>query len=162
MPSYMSQQLRSDLRLTRRLSSSWREVVIVERLARGGGATRWFFARSRAELDQVFDMLHGGSCVSFYFANQLHVETDNEAARQRMFEEITSEKDLVLGYPSAMGVAVDMELISGPGELAEQLMHHPEGSLAVWGKWPARANDGHDGITLNLVDADGTLRAHPH
>lgn len=162
MPSYMSQQLRSDSGLTRRLSSSWREIVILERLARGGGATRWFFARSRVELDLVFDVLHGGSCVSFYFSNQLHVENDTEPVRQRMFEEITSEKELVLGYPSAAGVEVDMELISGPGELAEQLMHHPEGSLAIWGKWPAREDDGHDGITINLIDADGTLRTHPH
>jgi hypothetical protein len=136
--------------------------VVLERLARGGGATRWFFARSLAELEPVFEVLRGGSCVSFYFANQLHVETDTEAARQRMFKEITLEEELVLGYPSAVSVEVDMELISGPGELAEQLMHHPEGSLIVWGKWPARANDGSDGITVNLVDADGILRAHPH
>jgi hypothetical protein len=61
-----------------------------------------------------------------------------------------------------VGVEVDMELISGPGELAEQLMHHPEGNLAIWGKWLARTDDGHDGITINLIDADGTLRTHPH
>ena len=158
----MSQQLRSEENLRQRLGSSWREIVILERLARAGGATRWFFARSLAELELVFDLLRGGSCVSFYFANQLHVETDTDAARQRMFDEIAIETEIVLGYPSAGTVEVEMELISGPGELAERLMHHPEGSLIVWGKWPARSDDGHDGFTLNLVDTDGILRKHPH
>ena len=162
MSSQMSQQLRNDPALTQRLSSSWCEIIILERLARGGGATRWFFARSPAELELIFDALRGGSCVSFYFANQLHVETDTEAARQRMFDEITAEKELVLGYPSAGSIEVDMEIISGPGELAELLMHHPEGSLIVWGKWPARSDDGHDGITFNLVRRGGILRTHPH
>src|ERR1039457_6975821 len=114
----MSQQLRNDPVLTRRLGSSWREIVILE---------------------LIFDVLRGGSCVSFYFANQLHVETDTEAAQQRMFDGITTDKELVLGYPSAGSIEVDMEIISGPGELTELLMHHPEGSLIVWGKWPARS-----------------------
>jgi hypothetical protein len=41
-------------------------------------------------------------------------------------------------------------------------MQHPEGTLVVWGSWPARGNDGQDAIALDLVDADGVLRRHPH
>jgi hypothetical protein len=162
LPSLISQQLMNDPVLTGRLGSSWHGIVILERLARGGGAARWFFVQRSAELELVFDVLRGGSCVTFYFADQLHVETDTDDARQRLFDEITSEEELVLGYPSAGNIEVDMEIISGPGELAELLMHRSEGDLIVWGKWPARSNDGHDGITLNLVDADGILRTHPH
>jgi hypothetical protein len=162
MSSQMSQQLRKDLTLTRRLGSSWREIVILERMARGGGATRWFFVQSLAELLLVFDTLRGGSSVSFFFAGHLHVEIDAEDARGRIFDEMALEKELVLGYPSTGSIEVAMELVSGPGELAEQLMHHPEGNLMIWGKWPARPDDGRDGITINLVDVDGILRSHPH
>jgi hypothetical protein len=79
-----------------------------------------------------------------------------------MFEEITSHGELILGYPITGSVEFDVEIISGPSELTEFLMLHPEGALAVWGNWPPRANDGQNGITANLVDADGILRHHPH
>ncbi len=79
-----------------------------------------------------------------------------------MFAEITKSGELVIGYPSSESVELDMEIISGPGELAEELMLHPEGSVVVWGQWPARGNDGSDAITMNLVDDDGILRRHPH
>jgi hypothetical protein len=69
---------------------------------------------------------------------------------------------LVLGYPSPEDSAIEMAIISSPSELTETLMLQPEGSLAVWGNWPPRANDGDDAITLDLVDADGVLRRHPH
>lgn len=162
MSSPMSQQLREDQVLARRLDSTWQQVVILERLARSGGAAKWFLARCRSEIEQLFDALRGGSCVTFYFANYLHVETDNAAARQRMFEEITSHGELILGYPITGSVEFTVEIISGPSELSEFLMLRPEGALAVWGSWPPRANDGQNGITANLVDADGILRPHPH
>lgn len=160
--SRMSRQLRNDAVLGQRLALPWRKVVVLERLARGGGSANWYFARSAAELERIFDMLHGGSCVSFYFAGQLTVEPDSEQARQQMYAAITRDQELVLGYPQAAGVELEMDIISGPSELTEELMLHREGDLAVWGRWPDRVNDGQDAITVNLVDADGILRKHPH
>jgi len=162
MPSHMSGQLQRDLALTRRSAAPWRQVVILERLARAAGTVRWYFARSRPELEQVFERVRGGSAVSFYFGTHMHVGVDDDVMRQLMFQEITSHGELVLGYPSDDDVEFDVELISGPSELTEYLMFHPEGAVAVWGRWPPRANDGEDGITLDLVDSDGVLRQHPH
>jgi hypothetical protein len=158
----MSKQLREHEVLARRLAGDWRQVVILERLARAGGAARWFFGTSLATLDQVFDLLRGGSSVSFYFSRCLHVQTDHEQSRQDMFDEVTQYGEVVLGYPSRDNPEFDMAIISGPSELTEFLMHHPEGALAVWGQWPPRGNDGHDVITIDLVDADGVRRSHPH
>jgi hypothetical protein len=158
----MSQQLRGHEPLTKRLAAEWRQIVVLERLARGAGAARWFFVTSRATLDQVFDLLRGGSSVSFYFSRHLHVEADNEDSRQSMFDELTACGEVILGYPSPDAPELEMEIISGPSELTECLMLHPEGSLAVWGQWPPRENDGKYAITVDLVDADGVLRAHPH
>jgi hypothetical protein len=160
--SRMSEQIRSDSTIVRRFGQPWREIVILERLARGGGAAKWYFVRSQDELVHVLDLFRGGSCVSFYFANQLRVEADVDSARQRMFDEITSAGELVIGYPSEGETELSMQIISGPAELSDSLMFHPEGSIVVWGQWPGRDNDGDDGITLNLVDEDGLLRPHPH
>jgi hypothetical protein len=161
-PSPMSQQLRGYQPLTRRLAAEWRQVVVHERLARGAGAARWFFVTGMVTPERVFDLLRGGSSVSFYFSRHLHVAPDNENSRQEMFDEVTEYGEVVLGYPSPDAPELEMEVISGPSELTEFLMLHPEGSLAVWGQWPPRENDGKDAITVDLVDADGVLRTHPH
>jgi hypothetical protein len=160
--SPISMQLRQHEALTRRLAAGWRQIVILERLARAGGAARWFFVTSRTMLDDVFNVLRGGSSVSFYFSGHLHVEIDNEAARQEMFDEITRCGEIVLGYPAPDQAQLEMAIISGPSELTECLILHSEGSLVVWGEWPARENDGESAITADLVDADGVLRPHPH
>lgn len=162
MSAVVAGQLRRDQALSRRLGAPWREVVVLERLARGGGATRWFFARSPEMVERTLDRLSAGSCVSFYFANHLHVEPDTEAVRQRMFDVLGRTGEIVVGYPDETAAELEMEIISGPSELAGFLMQHPEGALAVWGPWPARGNDGQDAVTLDLVDADGVLRRHPH
>lgn len=117
---------------------------------------------SRPMLERVFDLFRGGSSVSFYFSRYLHVEADNEAARGEMFDEVTEHGELVLGYPSPDDPEIDMAIVSGPSELTECLMLRPEGDLAVWGQWPPRVSDGQDAITVDLVDADGILRPHPH
>jgi hypothetical protein len=162
MSTVVAGQLRRDQALARRLAAPWRELVVLERLARGGGATRWFFARPPEMVEPILERLSPGSSVSFYFANHLRVELDTEAVRQRMFDELDRAGELVVGYPDETAVELEIEIISGPSELTGFLMQHPEGSLAVWGSWPARANDGQDAITLDLVDADGVLRQHPH
>jgi hypothetical protein len=160
--SPMSQQLRHHEGLARRLAAEWRNIVVLERLARGGGTARWFFVTSRTLLERVFDIFRGGSSVSFYFSEHLHVGVDNEASRQNMFDEMARLSELVLGYPSPDDAELEMVILNGPSELTECLMLHPEGSLVVWGEWPGRENDGESVITVNLVDADGVLRRHPH
>jgi hypothetical protein len=43
-------------------------------------------------LEGVFELLWGGSNVSFYFDNKhLRVEADDESARQEMFDEVTRQ-----------------------------------------------------------------------
>lgn len=79
-----------------------------------------------------------------------------------MFDVVTSEGELIAGYPSESDPKFAMEIISGPGELGSFLMNHREGAQVVWGVWPARENDGIDAITIDLVDEDGVVRSHPH
>jgi hypothetical protein len=79
-----------------------------------------------------------------------------------MFEEVTLAGEIVLGYPKEADIVVEMDIVSGPGELTEHLMHHSGGELVVWGVWPAPLNDGDNAVTVDLVDVDGVSRPHPH
>ena len=92
--SPMSKQLREHEVLVRRLAGDWRQVIILEGLARGGA--RWFFATSLATLEQVFDLFRGGSSVSFYFSRYLHLQVDQEESRQDIFDEVTQYGEVVL------------------------------------------------------------------
>jgi hypothetical protein len=158
----MSLQLAGHEALARRWSMPWADVVVLERLARGGGAARWFMVRSPQEVTEVYDQLRPGSRVSFYFAGGPYVGQDDERTRQQMFEEITTTGEIVLGYPNEADIVVEMDIVSGPSELTEHLMQHPGGEQVIWGAWPAPLDDGDNAVTVNLVDADGVLRSHPH
>ena len=162
MATPMANQVLSHDPLSHRLQSTWNHAVILERLARGGGATRWYFARSADELRDVLDRLRGGSSVSFYFDDQLNVEIDTDSVRQRMFDAVTPAREVVVGYPERACVVLAVELVTGSTELAEVLVHRTEGELVVWGPWPSREGDPRGAITMDLVDADGVLRSHPH
>lgn len=162
MVSAMSRQLVAHEAVARRWSQPWADVVILERLARGGGTARWFLVRSPADVTAVYDQLAAGSRVSFYFDAGPEVGWDDDGTRQRMCDEITATGEIVLGYPSDGDVVVEMDILSGPGELTEYLMHRGEGARVVWGVWPHPVDDGRNGVTVDLVDADGLLRQHPH
>jgi hypothetical protein len=161
MSSVVAQQVKRDPDLTNRLSSDWQHVVILERYARAAGATRWYFARSELEINEVIGQLQGGSCVSFYFDDHFRVDRDDEVFRQEMFEGVSQEREIVVGYPKEGQILVDVELVSGPGELSEVLMHHVEGSVAFWGPWPDRERTSNT-TTIDLLDEDGILRRHAH
>lgn len=158
----MSLQVEQDARLSQRLSTSFDNVIVLERFARGGGGTRWFFARSRSELREVIERLRGGSCVSFYFGQQLNVEIDGEEVRQKMFDLTSPSREILVGYPASDETSFKVELVTGPSELGELLLGRREGTPVVWGTWPESAPDDGSTITIYLVDEDGVQRRHPY
>ncbi len=160
--SAMTEQLLAHRRLSARLSEPWNRVVVLERLARSGGATNWYYAETAAPVREIFSALRGGSRVSFYFGAGMRVEPFTEDAVDRMFEVVSHSGEIVVGVPAAGRVDFAVELPTAPSELAEFLVHVPHGSLVVWGPWPDVADDGEDAVTVTLVDSDGVLRAHPH
>lgn len=160
MSKIVSDQIRSNDAYVRQFQSSWRYAVVLERVAWGGGTTYWYIGRNREELSEIIDQLRGGSCVSFYFDEKMHVEVDSEEARRRMFDAVGMDREIVLGYP-ADRLAFSVELPTGSSELSEALLSHMPGEFVIWGAWPSR--DGGPGtLTLDLVDEDGILRQHPH
>jgi hypothetical protein len=158
----MSCQVKDHEGLSRRLKLPWSRVVILERLARGGGASRWYYATSEEQFKNALSHLRGGSIVSLFFGDELNVDLDTDEARQRMFDQVSPSREIIIGYPEDNLSILRVDLVTGPSELSEVLIHHPEGETVVWGKWPSAKQDGHSVFTLRLVDEDGVLRSHPH
>jgi len=160
MSTPMAIQVRHDPAFVDRTRRPWKHVVVLERLARGGGTSRWYFPRNEAGLERVLEQLRGGSCVSFYFDDQLSVELDLEESRRRMFDEVAPLREIFLGYPKDDEEGLDVELVTGSSELSEVLNRHPEGELVTWGHWPNLELASPDVVTIFLVDEDGVLRAY--
>lgn len=161
MSGFISEQIWNNQEWVGRVAVPWTHVIVLERIARAAGATRWYFARSYSELSKIIDELRGGSCVSFYFDDQLRVDVDDEAARLDMFDAVSPLREIVLGYPVVGRTMVEVDLVTGSSELSEALMHRPEGGVVFWGPFPSREG-GLGTVTLDLVDEDGVLRRHPH
>jgi DNA-binding NarL/FixJ family response regulator len=56
-------------------------ALVLERIARGGGATRWFLLRKLDDLSRLCDELQPGSSVSVYFDDRFTVGAVDDQAR---------------------------------------------------------------------------------
>lgn len=157
----MARQLEAHPALSTRLALSWTRVVVLERLARGAGATDWFLAKSQQDVRRIFGMLKPGSRVMFYFGGPLRVEPLSETVIGAMFEAVGVDSELVIGTPRMMEpLILDATLVFGPSELADYLIQPRPAGDVVWGVFPGAEES--DAVTVVLVDNDGTSRPHPH
>ena len=139
-----------------------RPAVVLERVARGAGATRWFYLASVRDLDTASDRLAPGSRVSFYFDSRIAAYPMNDATVTRILDLITSTGDVVLGTLGADGLEIFVHLVAGTNELGEFTEEVAHGAEVFIGAFPAADNDDHDAVTLTLPDRDGVTRSHPH
>jgi hypothetical protein len=160
-PTAMAMQLTAHPVLSARLAASWDRIVVWEQIARGGGATRWYLARTGDDARRIFGLLEPGSRATFCFGGPLRVEPLSERVIGAMFEAVGEAGEIVIGRPAVeTPVRLDAELVYGPSELAQYLMQpQPSGDL-VWGPLPGFTDP--DSVTVVLVDGDGVMRSHPH
>ncbi len=137
-------------------------AVVLERMARGGGATRWFYVQSVRDLQDVARRLSPGSVVSFFFDGRLGPQVASPDLHQRLLRIIERTGDVVVGLLDVDGVSINVEFAAGPTDLAEWTDTLGFGSTVFVGAFPARDDDGGRAVTLTLPDADGVVRAHPH
>jgi len=139
-----------------------RPAVVLERIARGAGRTCWYLCADACALDEVAGRLWPGSSVSFYFDGRIRdgvLSPELLAEIQRL---TAKDIDIVFGVLAPDGIDIDVDYPSTPGEVADDAAHLTAGARAFFGLFPARDNDGVDAVTLNLPDADGVVRPHPH
>ena len=139
-----------------------RPSVVLERIARGAGATRWFHATSLQDLDPLYSQLTPGSTVSFYFDGRISMHPFDDETVTRILDVASAHGDAVVGRISSDGLEVVVECIAGANELGEFANGLAPGSQVFVGAFPAADSDDQDAVTLTLPDRDGVTRGHPH
>jgi hypothetical protein len=137
-------------------------IVVLERLARGGGATRWYVADDTSQLRDVVSRLRPGSCVSFYRDGRIKRAPFGDEVEVELMEDIVRDGDALLGWRIPGIPELAMEVVSGPMDMSELAVEATAQSEVFYGAVPGRDNDGVNAITLVLPDADGVRRDHPH
>jgi hypothetical protein len=137
-------------------------AVVLERIARGGGATNWYLVRSVEDIAQLNTLLSPGSDVTFYFEKRFVEETVDSAFAERVAGQVARAGELVIAVPSARSIVLTAMLVAGPVELSEALTELNQGAVVLVGPYPRRDADGINAVTLRLPDRDGIVRDHPH
>jgi len=146
--------------LSERLASS--SAVVLERMARAAGQTRWFYCADRGHLDAVESELSPGSAVSFYFDQRIKSKIYSPQINVAMNELLVRYGEVLVGVISTNEIEIAVEVIAGRGELLELTSTFDLGARVFYGVFPARDNDGVNAISVALPDRDGVVRPHPH
>ena len=146
-----------------------RSAIVLERIARGAGATNWYRCLGRAHLAALSAELCPGSVVSFYFDSRIANCRYTPAVREQMLQLMRSLRDIpgetgeiVVGYLDADELHITVDYPSGPDDLDEFTQILGSDPWIYFGRFPGRDNDGTNAVTLTLPDLDGITRRHPH
>ena len=138
------------------------EVVILERIARGGGATRWYYCSHLVFLEKVVEQLAPGSVVSFYFDRRINSALYSNELETELRTIVADTGELLMGRLDVDQIHIEMEVLAGFQELADFAARIDPASRVFFGSFPSRDNDGTQSVTLVLPDLDGVVRSHPH
>ena len=134
---------------------------MLERIARGGGATNWYVIQTADDLQTLAERLRPGSLVSFYFDDRLVIGPIDREARAAILEIAERDTSAVVGALDERDIQLTVDFPSSGSELDEFVTEH-EGATFVFGRFPSSDDDGSSAVTLTLPDADGVARPHPH
>ena len=146
-------------RLTPLLATS-KGVVILERVARGGGRTRWFFCTTLQEVEVVLPQLRPRSRIGFFFDGRICRVPFSESVNQAVSDLASTTGEVVFGRGRAGDPELDVELL-GPSEIAEHLTNVPEGEIVYYGVFPVIEDDGFAALSFTPPDLDGVVRPQP-
>ena len=139
-----------------------RAAVVLERIARGGGATKWYYCPDKAHLEALEAQLSPGSVVSFYFDDRVRSAIYSPELKSAVEGIIAETGEAIIGALGEDRLHIDVEILTGARELAEFASTTSLTSRVFYGAFPARDNDGTRAVTMVIPDADGIARCHPH
>jgi hypothetical protein len=137
-------------------------AIAVERLARGGGATRWFFLGDPEQLATLAAKLAPGSSLSFYFDERIAIGALDDEVAEEILQFAAMDGDAVVGHLGADGIEIAVEFVAGRSDLEAASRSFKLDERVFYGRFPAADNDGVDAVTLTLPDKDAVIRSHPH
>jgi hypothetical protein len=136
-------------------------AVVLERIARGGGATRWYYCDGPGRLDALALKVKPGSRISFYFDQRIRRDCNHAEALASISRILAETGEVMIGVLQEDGLEIKDEIITR-GELPDYEPWLRSSSTVFYGVFPMPDNDGYNAVTLNLPDADGVVRPHPH
>jgi hypothetical protein len=137
-------------------------AVVLERIAKGGGATKWYYCPGKAHLEAIEAQVSPRSVVSFYFDDRIRGDNCSPEVMSAVERIIARTGEAVVGALGEDGLHIDVEILTGPNELAAFASKISPASRVFYGVFPARDNDGVQAVTVVLLDADGIVRPNPH
>lgn len=147
----------------RLLAASSRGAVVLERIAAGGGDTRWYWLRDAAHLRLFSATVRPGSEVQFYFDGRIKTGPCDPDVRREARLIAERDGEVVLGTVATDGIeAVDASHLPDASDLDEYFESLSPGALLIYGPYPSRDGDDEDAVTLAMPDIDGVVRPHPH
>lgn len=136
-------------------------AVVLERIACGGGATRWYFCRDAHALEVIEGELSPGSDASFYFDERIRKVVLSPSVRSEIEQISARDGDAVVGVLEDQ-IHIRVDFPGGPRDLGEFASTLSSDATVFAGVFPPRDNDGVWAVTVTLPDADGIERAHPY
>src|SRR5689334_15263090 len=91
-------------------------VIVLERLPRAAGSTRWFACVSAESLRRVLDLLTPASRVSFYFDDRIAERNVDDSTKRAIVGLLTEHREVVLAWRSSDGVELEVEFVTSERE----------------------------------------------
>jgi hypothetical protein len=139
-----------------------RHAVVLERLAYGGGASRWFYVTGLNQLATLAETLAPGSALSFYFDDRIMQGPFDDDIAEQVIQFAADDGDAVLGRLRPEGLEILVDFVTNRPDLADLAKEFGPEEHVFYGRVPGRDNDSVNAVTLDLPDRDGVVRAHPH
>lgn len=138
-------------------------AVVLERIARAAGQTRWFYLERPEQLPLLARELGPGSSVLFMFDDRFQrMVNEPEAVAERAVPIIESSGGAVIGRLDPGTIELVVDFPSSHDEVLETANDWPASSHLFLGAFP-RPDDSDDALVHVLVpDVDGIVRRHPH
>ena len=137
-------------------------AVVLERIARGGGDTRWYCCDNVAALASIRGRFSPGSVVSFHFDDRMKCCVARDLPLDEIDAIIARDGECIVGRVGHDGIDIEAFDLCSSTEIAEEFPDLRDDERLVYGPFPARSCDGWNAITFILPDDDGVFRAHPH
>lgn len=130
--------------------------VVLERLPRGGGGTRWWVIRSGEEFRRVYAELRPGGRVHLVaLGDDLRLGSVGTMLAEEVDSLTAGANEVVIGTGLLNSLEFDVQLLDS-AEAAEALGRMAKSSVVLHGVWPRTER-----IKFTPPDEDGEVRPQP-
>lgn len=135
-------------------------LVIFERLAHGGGASKWYRLTTAEDLHTAAAQMRPGSLIQVFQDETMSAAPVGQIDPQALVEVARRQGEVLLGPPGT-GAELLLECLD-PDEVEAELSRLDSNRTVYFGAPPQVGSSGLAEINFVLPDADGVVRRHPH